>query len=86
VAALGEVFPETRPQRCWVHKVANVLAAMPKSVQAGVRRALAEIDDAETVTRPGGDPGFRPDYRSKWPKAVAKVADDAGVMVITPSG
>jgi transposase-like protein len=46
-AALGEVFPETRPQRCWVQKAANVLAAMPKSVHAGVRRALAEIRDAE---------------------------------------
>jgi putative transposase len=36
--ALGEVFPETREQRCWVHKVANVLNALPKSVHAGARR------------------------------------------------
>jgi Transposase, Mutator family len=33
--ALSEVFPSTQEQRCWVHKVANVLNALPKSVQAG---------------------------------------------------
>jgi putative transposase len=37
--ALREVFPATREQRCWVHKVANVLSALPKGVQAGARRA-----------------------------------------------
>lgn len=31
--ALAEVFPETRHQRCWVHKTANVLDALPKSAQ-----------------------------------------------------
>ena len=46
-AALREVFPEPREQRCWVHKVANVLNALPKSVQAGARRALNEIAQAE---------------------------------------
>jgi hypothetical protein len=46
-AALREVFPATREQRCWVHKVANVLGALPKSVQAGARRTLNEIAQAE---------------------------------------
>ena len=46
-AALRDVFPETRAQRCWVHKVANVLDALPKSVQPTARRMLAEIRDAE---------------------------------------
>ena len=46
-SALGEVFPETRHQRCWVHKAANVLSALPKSVHPSGRRALAEIRDAE---------------------------------------
>ena len=45
--ALREVFPDTRAQRCWVHKVANVLNALPKSVQPTARRMLAEIRDAE---------------------------------------
>jgi transposase-like protein len=81
-AALAEVFPETRPQRCWVHKVANVLAAMPKSVHGGVRRALAEIRDAEDRDHAQAAIGaFRRDYGSKWPKAVAKVADDAEALL-----
>lgn len=46
-AALRDVFPETREQRCWVHKVANVLNALPKSVQPTARKTLAEIRDAE---------------------------------------
>jgi transposase-like protein len=81
-AALGEVFPETRPQRCWVHKAANVLAAMPKSVHAGVRRALAEIRDAEDRDHALAAIGaFTRDYGSKWPKAVAKITDDAEALL-----
>ena len=45
-AALRDVFPATRQQRDWVHKLANVLNALPNSVQAGARKALAEIRDA----------------------------------------
>ena len=44
--ALREVFPATRHQRDWVHKVANVLGCLPKAVHAGARKALAEIRDA----------------------------------------
>ena len=36
--ALREVFPVTREQRCWFHKIANVLAALPKSAHPGGRR------------------------------------------------
>src|SRR5215218_3369910 len=45
-AALRDVFPTTRHQRDWVHKVANVLGCLPKAVQAGARKALVEIRDA----------------------------------------
>ena len=45
--ALREVFPETREARCWFHKIANVLAALPKSAQPGAKKALAEIWNAE---------------------------------------
>lgn len=48
-AALGEVFPTTRAQRCWFHKVANVLSALPKSAQPTAKRMLAEIRDAENA-------------------------------------
>ena len=45
--ALAEVFPETREQRCWVHKTANVLGAMPKSAQPGAKKAVQDIYNAE---------------------------------------
>jgi putative transposase len=77
-AALRDVFPQTRHQRDWVHKAANVLGCLPKAVQAGARKALAEIRDA-----PDRDHAqraievFARDYGIKWPKAVAKITDDA---------
>jgi putative transposase len=77
-AALGDVFPATRHQRDWVHKVTNVLGCLPKAVQAGARKALSELRDA-----PDRDHAqraievFSRDYGVKWPKAVAKVVDDA---------
>ena len=77
-AALREVFPETRAQRCWVHKVANVLNALPKSVQPTARRMLAEIRDAEDrahAVRPRSTRSPR-EFGAKWPKAVAKIVDD----------
>jgi transposase-like protein len=45
--ALREVFPDTREQRCWFHKIVNVLAALPKSAHPGAKKALAEIWNAE---------------------------------------
>jgi putative transposase len=45
--ALTEVFPETRGQRCWVHKSANVLDSMPKSAQPGAKKAIQDIYNAE---------------------------------------
>ena len=80
--ALREVFPATREQRCWVHKVANVLAALPKSVQAGARRALNEILGAED--RAHAERAIQAlvtDYGAKWPKAVAKVVDDQEALL-----
>jgi transposase-like protein len=80
--ALEEVFPATRHQRDWVHKTANVLACLPKAVQAGARKAVAEIRDA-----PDRDharraiEAFARDYGVKWPKAVAKVVDDADELL-----
>ena len=47
-AALREVFSDTREQRCWVHKTANVLNRMPKSVQPKAKANLHEIWQAET--------------------------------------
>ena len=46
--ALSKVYPGTIHQRCWVHKTANVLNKLPKSVQPKVKKALREIYMAET--------------------------------------
>jgi len=81
-AALREVFPATRTQRCWVHKTANVLAGLPKSVHVGARRALAEINQAEDRDRAAAAiNAFAADYGPKWPKAVAKVTGDAEALL-----
>jgi transposase-like protein len=46
--ALAKVYPETRGQRCWVHKIANVLNKLPKSVQPKVKESMQDIWMAET--------------------------------------
>lgn len=75
--ALAEVFPTTRVQRDWVHKVANVLAAMPKSAHPGARSAMAEIYNAEHATGArAAAKRFADLYGTKFGKAVAKVTDD----------
>jgi putative transposase len=81
-AALRDVFPDTVEARCWVHKAANVLNALPKSAQPAARRALAEIRDAEDREHAlAAMETFARDYGAKWPKAVAKVVDDTEVLL-----
>ena len=80
--ALREVFPATREQKCWVHKVRNVLNALPKSAHASARRALNEIIMAEDRGHAErAIEAFATDYGTKWPKAVAKVVDDQDVLL-----
>ncbi|MFE5191117.1 IS256 family transposase [Streptomyces sp. NPDC056628] len=75
--ALAEVFPQTREQRCWVHKMANVLDSMPKSAQPGAKKSIQDIynaedrDHAEAALRT-----FAKLYGAKFPKAVKKITDD----------
>lgn len=76
-SALGEVFPQTRAQRCWFHKIANVLGAMPKTAHPAAKKHLAEIwnaEDKEHAER--AIKNFQEAYAAKYPKAVAKVVDD----------
>ncbi|MFA9563437.1 MAG: IS256 family transposase [Acidimicrobiales bacterium] len=76
-SAIGDVFAETRGQRCWVHKVANVLNALPKSAQPAARRALGEIRDAtDRDHAEAAAKAFAAAFGVKWPKAVAKITDD----------
>ncbi|MGP4030050.1 IS256 family transposase [Actinomadura sp. 3N407] len=75
--ALGEVFPEAKQQRCWFHKIANVLGALPKSAHPGAKKHLAEIWNAEDETHARqAVKAFEAAYGAKHPKAVAKVLDD----------
>lgn len=76
-SGLREVFPQTREQRCWVHKTANVLAALPKSAHPGAKKALAEIWGAEDKSHARrAAKAFADTYAAKFPKAVAKITDD----------
>jgi putative transposase len=75
--ALREVFPETREQRCWFHKIGNVLAALPKSAHPGAKKALAEIWNAEDRDHARrAVAAFKLAYGAKFAKAVAKIVDD----------
>jgi putative transposase len=81
-AAVRDVFPETREQRCWWHKIGNVLAALPKSVHAGAKTALAQIYNAEDREHAAkAAKQFAADYGAKWPKATAKITDDLDVLL-----
>jgi len=80
--ALREVFPATREQRCWFHKIGNVLGALPRSAHPAAKRALAEIWNAEdkrhaldAVRR------FEAAYGAKFGKATAKITDDLEVLL-----
>jgi putative transposase len=76
-AALRDVYPGARTQRCWVHKVANVLDAMPKRVQPRAKRTLHEIMEAPTrAAASEALEDFRRDWGAKYPKAVEKLDKD----------
>ena len=75
--ALREVFPQTKEQRCWFHKIANVLGALPKCAHTGAKKALAEIWNAEDKDHArAAAKAFDAAYGAKFPKAVAKITDD----------
>jgi transposase-like protein len=75
--ALREVFPQARAQRCWFHKIANVLGALPISAHPGAKKALAEIWNAEDKNYAhAAAKAFEAAYGAKFPKATAKITDD----------
>jgi len=80
--ALAEVFPATREQRCWVHKTANVLDALPKRLHRSAKAALHEIYEAETRRdAEAAVAEFVQVYGDKYPKAVDKVLKDREVLL-----
>jgi transposase-like protein len=81
-AALRKVFPTTRTQRCWVHKTANILNKMPKSIQGKAKSMLHDIwmaaarDDAQKAFDL-----FLETFRAKYPAAVACLEKDREVLL-----
>jgi putative transposase len=75
--AIDQVWPKTRTQRCWVHKMANVLNKLPKSLQAKAKRALQDIWMAETrQDAEAAFDGFIECYGLKYEKAVECLSED----------
>jgi len=73
-AALRDVFPEAGEQRCWVHKSANVLDAMPKRLQPRAKTLLHEMAEAPTeADARAARERFRAEFDAKYPKATAKI-------------
>jgi transposase-like protein len=80
--ALAEVWPKTGEQRCWVHKTANVLNRLPKSLQGKAKRALQNIWMAETrKDAEAAFDAFADIYRAKYDKAVKCLTKDRHVLL-----
>jgi transposase-like protein len=80
--ALAEVWPKTREQRCWVHKTANVLNKLPKSLQGKAKRALQDIWMAETRNdAEAAFDAFVASHAVKYEKAVECLAKDRDVLL-----
>jgi putative transposase len=76
-AALRDVFPGARRQACWVHKIANVLDALPKRLQPDAKKQLHEMMEAPTrADARAALERFRTEFDAKYPKAVAKLDRD----------
>jgi len=81
-AALSEVSGSTRQQRCWVHKTANVLNKLPKSLQAKAKSDLKDIWMAETrVDAEAAFDLFIEKYGVKYDKAVACLTKDRDALL-----
>jgi len=81
-AAVRDVWPKTREQRDWVHRLGNILDKLPRRLQPRVKAALHEIMYAETrgqareaITR------FAAEYGAKYPKAVTALEKDADALL-----
>jgi putative transposase len=80
--ALDEVFPGTRHQRCWVHKVSNVLNHFPKAMQPTVTADLREISHAETrAAALAAIETFKEKYAAKYQRGVACLTKDTEALL-----
>jgi len=80
-AALREVFPVTRQQRCWVHKTANILDKFPKSMRSKVKSQIHDMYMAESKEAAlSAYDHFVRVYKDKYPKAVGCLEKDKEVL------
>jgi putative transposase len=81
-AALEDIFHDTQRQRCWVHKTANILNYLHKSIQAKAKAALHEIWMAETkANAQTAFDQFVASYGAKYPKATECLAKDREALL-----
>lgn len=81
-AAVGAVWPETREQRCWVHRLANVLDKLPKRLQPKAKQVLHGIMQAPTrAEAEAGIDAFAAEYDAKYPKAVTSLRRDQAQLL-----
>ena len=80
--ALSEVFPATIEQRCWFHKLGNILDKLPKSVQPKAKSALHEIMNAPTrADALKAIKSFVADFGPKYPKAAECLTKDQDALL-----
>ena len=80
--ALHEVWPKTRQQRCWVHKTANVLNALPKSLHGKAKQDLHGIYEAENRKEAEkAFDSFLAKYGAKYDKATACLVKDRNALL-----
>ena len=80
--ALDQIWPDTRHQRCWVHKIGNVLNAFPKSMAAAVKSDLHDISHAETRANAlAAMDVFEEKYATKYPKAATCLSKDRDALM-----
>ena len=80
--ALEEIFPATRHQRCWVHKVSNVLNKLPKSVQPAAKAGLREVWQApDRATAEAAIATFAAKYAAKYENAVTCLVKDRDALL-----
>jgi transposase-like protein len=76
-AAVRDVWPETRDQLCWVHKLVNVLDKLPKGLQPRAKRALHAMMYAESKAACVAEMDkFADEYGAKYPKAVSSLVEN----------
>jgi putative transposase len=81
-AAVRDVWPQTREQRDWVHRLANVLDKLPKRLQGPAKAALREIMNAPTrADAEAGIDRFEADYGAKYPKAITSLRRDQAELL-----